>query len=165
MSEIPKCAIDIIKRFEKLEFLAYPDPAYGWMVPTIGYGTTVYPDGVKVKRGDTITSEYAEECLLHHLEHVCSQDLERIPTWPQMNDNQRGALISFAYNLGAGFYDHRNCLSITILCDSPDLWGDKEHVRKVFGLYRKSNGVTLAGLIRRREAEAELFCKPVEGGE
>lgn len=161
MSEIPQCAIDIIKQFEKLRLSAYPDPGHGWSVPTVGWGTTVFPDGSKVKKGDRITAERAEECLVYHLEHVCLPALERIPMWEVMNENRKGALFSFAYNMG-DFYGRKNRESITALCDLPLVWNDKERVRKVFGLYRKSNGIVMAGLIRRREAEAELFCRPVE---
>lgn len=164
MSDIPQCAIDLIKRFEQLRLSAYPDPGKGWAVPTVGYGCTVYPSSRRVEKGHKITAEYAEECLLYHLDHVCLPALRRIPTWPLMNEHQCGALMSFAYNMG-DFYGRKNRESITALCDMPPMWGDKEYVRRTFGLYQKSHSVTLTGLIRRREAEAELFCRPVEEGE
>ena len=52
---IPQSGLDLIKEFEgyhnKLSdgrAQAYPDPIYGWDIPTIGYGTTKYPDSSKV---------------------------------------------------------------------------------------------------------------------
>ena len=49
-----------------------------------------------------------------------------------MNDNQRGALLSFAYNLGAAFYGGRNFNTITrILRDQK--WHE---VPKVLEMYR-----------------------------
>ena len=52
---IPRSGLDLIKEFEgyarKLpdgRAQAYPDPIYGWEVATIGYGTTKYPNGVRL---------------------------------------------------------------------------------------------------------------------
>lgn len=55
--------IDLIKQFEGYRSKAYPDPATGGAPWTIGYGTTVYPSGEKVAKGDTITPNHAEYCL------------------------------------------------------------------------------------------------------
>src|SRR5437868_827293 len=48
---------------EGLELTAYPDPGTGKEPYTIGYGTTVYPDGTKVKLGDTCSKAQAVEYL------------------------------------------------------------------------------------------------------
>jgi len=165
---VPQCGIELIKGFEGYEeklpdggARAYPDPIKGWDLPTIGYGTTKYPDGSAVKRGDVITHERAEEYLGWEVEQVCRPSLEKIPTWKDMNDNQRGALYCFAYNLGAHFHGGGNFQSITRVCDSPDRWGDKEWVKEQFVKYRNPGSNAEAGLRRRREAEAELFCLPM----
>jgi lysozyme len=50
----------LIKQFEGLKLNAYLCSAN---VPTIGYGNTYYPNGVKVKLGDKISQEQAEELL------------------------------------------------------------------------------------------------------
>ncbi|MBF2035333.1 MAG: hypothetical protein IGR92_07570 [Leptolyngbyaceae cyanobacterium T60_A2020_046] len=55
---------------------------------------------------------------MDHIEHSTRAAMERIPTWKQMN-NQRSALYSFAYSLGAGFYGRANFQSITRVCDFP----------------------------------------------
>jgi len=163
-SLIPQCGIELIKQFEGYEDAlpdgraqAYPDPITKWDLPTIGYGTTVYPDGSKVKKGDVITKAQAEQYLIAHVDTQCRSALEKIPTWNRMNANQRGALYSFAYNMGA-FYGARERESITKVCDSPDRWSDKAWITEQFVKYR--NPVTPAeqGLRRRREAEAALFC-------
>ncbi len=165
-SQIPQSGIGLIKEFEGYEkkladgrVQAYADPALGWKVPTIGYGTTVYPSGTKVKQGDIITKDKAEEYLIDHIDKKCRRALEKIPTWKQMNDNQRGALYSFAYNLGEGFYGTME--SITNVCNSPTRWNDKLWIKQQFVKYSKSGGKTLSGLVRRREAEAKLFCTPL----
>ncbi len=167
-AEIPQCGIELIKRFEgyheKLpdgRARAYPDPLSGWALPTIGYGSTTYPDGSRVKKGDIITQDEAQACLRHEIEEVIAPVLERIPTWEQMNKNRRAALISFAYNLGAHFYRARDRGSITRVCDTPEMWGDKKWVENQFSKYCNPGTPVEAGLRRRRKAEAELFCTPV----
>ncbi|NER81923.1 MAG: lysozyme [Leptolyngbya sp. SIO1D8] len=162
---LPRSGVELIKEFEGYakelpdgRAEAYADPIHGWQVPTIGYGTTVYPDGSKVKQGDVITREQAEEYLIDHIEHSTRSVLEQIPTWGKMNDNQRGAIYSFAYNLGAAFYGNSGFQSITRVCDSPELWKDKAWITEQFVKYRNPGTFAEAGLRRRREAEADLFC-------
>ncbi|WP_157620615.1 SH3 domain-containing protein, partial [Synechococcus sp. PCC 7335] len=158
---ISDSAISLIKTSEGFRSKAYADPGHGWSLTTIGYGTTKYPpDGSPVKRGDTISVEKAEKCLKYQLEHDFKPALEKIPTWPRMNSNQQGALYSFAYNLGKGFYQGHNFDSITDLCDHPDWWEDAAKVKQIFVLYNKSNGKVMPGLVTRRQAEADLFCQP-----
>jgi GH24 family phage-related lysozyme (muramidase) len=170
IGKVPHCAIAIIKEFEGYgeelndgtnRVKAYPDPIKRWTVPTIGYGTTYYSDGRKVEKGDVITKEEAEEYLMWEVVKKCKPQLEMIPTWKQMNSNQRGALYSFAYNLGAGFYRGSKFASITQVCDSPELWTDKNWITEQFIKYRNPGSPAEEGLRRRRIAEAKLFCTPV----
>lgn len=148
------------KRLATGVIAAYPDPIHGWDVATIGWGTTRYPWGAKVKRGDVITQQQANEFLAHVI-HQCFNAVKRIPTAIVMTDNQLAALTCFAYNLGAGFYGGRNRESITRLCDSPEKWKDREYVTATFVKYRNPGSSAEKGLRRRREAEAELFLKDV----
>ncbi|MDE3023755.1 MAG: lysozyme [Pseudomonadota bacterium] len=156
MSNIPLDAIDLIEQFEGFKANAYPDPVTGWKLPTIGFGTTHYPDGRPVNKGDIISKDEATDCLFHHIENLCTPALEKIPYWDKMNDNQKSALYSFAYNLGAGFYKHANFDSITNVCDSPARWNDSAWIHEQFGKYTNHG---LPGLLKRRKAEADLFCK------
>ncbi|NEP18407.1 MAG: glycoside hydrolase family protein [Leptolyngbya sp. SIO4C1] len=168
LEAIPRAGIELIKEFEgyaeKLSdgrVKAYKDPLRGWEVPTIGYGTTRYPDGRKVQQGDIITKRQAEDYLIHHVERTCRGALEKIPTWARMNSNQRGAMYSFAYNLGSGFYRGSNFESITRVCDSPERWQDHRWIAAQFVKYRNPGTSVEAGLRRRRLAEADLFCRSV----
>ena len=138
-SIIPQQGIELIKEFEGYhEHLgdgrarAYPDPLHGWDVPTIGYGTTKYPDGRKVHKGDIITRDEAENALIWEVDRLCRPVLEKIPTWKQMNANQQSALYSFAYNLGAYFYGSADFQSITRVCDSSNRWGDMNWIKEQF---------------------------------
>jgi GH24 family phage-related lysozyme (muramidase) len=110
---IPNEAIKLIQEFEGcVEFRpgdglihAYRDPYTGDEPHTIGWGTTVYPDGRKVRLGDTITCEEAGKFFATIVQDGYWEPIsETIPHWQEMNDPMRSALCSFAYNLGAGFY-------------------------------------------------------------
>lgn len=164
---IPQCALDLIKPYEgyarKLSdgsCEAYPDPEVGWKLPTVGWGSTVHIDGSPVRRGDTLTRAQADATLMHHIAARCLPQLQKIPTWDQMNDNQKGALISFAYNVGEYFYGTDGHESITDVCDSPDRWDDAKWVKAQFVKYCNPKGpVAVSKALKgRREAEAELFC-------
>ena len=168
LGAIPRAGIELIKEFEGFaqalpdgRAQAYADPLRGWEVPTIGYGTTRYPDGVQVKQGDIIDRKQAEDYLIDHVDHYCRKPLEKIPTWSRMNINQRGAIYSFAYNLGSGFYRGDNFESITRVCDSPERWSDHRWVAAQFVKYRNPGTSVEEGLRRRRLAEADLFCQQV----
>ena len=146
---------DIIKEFEGLKLSAYLDSVG---VPTIGYGCTFYPNGRKVKMGDKLSGNAEAENLLTNVIQVSFlPKLSKIPTWNQMNQHQQSAVLSFAYNLGAGFFGASNFNSITRLLSNPATWRNKQEVERVFGLYVRAGGQTLPGLVRRRKAEAELF--------
>lgn len=154
--------LSLIKEFEGCLLEAYKDSVD---VPTIGYGCTFYPDGRKVRMGDKLANEKEASDLLENLiQENFLPIISQITTWSRMNPHQQGAVLSFAYNLGARFYANPGFESITRLLGEPRQWGDEAEVKRVFGLYVKAGGKTLPGLVRRRQAEAELFCKPVLGG-
>jgi len=146
----------LITEFEGLKTEAYYDET--GKVWTIGKGTTKYPDGRPVKKGDKITTEEAEMMAENHIQEKVIPRLEKsIPTWNKMNPNQQAAIISFAYNVGENFYGQKGFETITKALSSIDNFGD---VPKALALYKKSGGKTLAGLVRRRAAEAKLFNTP-----
>lgn len=91
--------VSLIKKWEGLRTIAYICPAG---VPTIGYGTTKYPNGVKVKLGDKCTIPQAEEYLQHDVSKVVKDILSN--TKVALTSNQLSALCSFVYNLGIGSY-------------------------------------------------------------
>jgi len=146
---INKATVDLIKQFEGLELKAYVDPATGNEPITIGYGTTIYPDGKKVKLGDTCTEHQAEEYLTHDLNQFSSKVQPLIKSI--VTDNQFGALTSFAYNVGVG-----NLKSSTLLKMVNNNPNDKE-IAIQFAKWNKAAGKVMKGLTRRREAESKLY--------
>jgi len=148
-----KAGIDLIKKFEGCHLKAYPDPLSGGLPITIGWGSTRKKNGTPFKLGDTITQKEADELLIAQCESQFLPSLSKIPYWREMNDNQRGALLSFAYNLGAGFYNSSNFNTISRHLREKN-WGV---IPKVLEMYRNPGSNVEAGLLRRRVAEGKLW--------
>lgn len=89
-------ALAIIKKAEGEELTAYYCPAG---VPTIGYGHTKTVSKSDVQRKKTITKAEAERLLRADLTGF-ERDVAKLVKVP-LTDDQFGALVSFAYNLGA----------------------------------------------------------------
>lgn len=137
---------ELVKHFEGCKLTSYVCSAGH---NTIGYGNTFYENGVKVKPGDKITQQRAEELLDVILIKFVQQTNELIKS--NVNQNQRDALTDFAYNCGVG-----NLRSSTLLKKVNANPNDKT-IRDEFMKWNKGGGKVLNGLTRRREAEANLY--------
>jgi len=146
-------AIALIKEFEGCHLSAYPDPLSGGDPWTIGYGTTRYSGGVPIKRGDKINVIEADMLLRLEIDRTADKLRTTIPHWNVMDDNQRSALVSFAYNLGAGFYGSAGFETIT-RCLRDRKWSE---VPAALKLYRNPGTNVETGLLRRRRAEGKLW--------
>jgi lysozyme len=150
---LPFPGVDLIKEFEGCHLKAYYDPLTGGLPITIGWGSTRRKDGTRFLIGNKITQEEADDLLYFQLRREFLPSLQKIPYWNEMNENQQGALLSFAYNLGAGFYVSPNFNTITRV-----LRGKKwNEVPKALELYRNPGSSVEAGLLRRRKAEGKLW--------
>lgn len=147
-------ALKLIKEFEGVHLGAYPDPLHGWDVATIGYGTTRYPDGRRVQRGDKITVIDANELLEIEVERIAEKLRSSVPHWGAMSGNKQCALLSFAYNLGASFYGSAGFETISRCLRDKD-WAA---VPVAMELYRNPGTSVEAGLLRRRRAEGRLWA-------
>jgi GH24 family phage-related lysozyme (muramidase) len=147
-------AIQIIKEFEGCHLSAYPDPLSGGDPWTIGYGTTRFPDGSAVQRGDKINVIEADMLLRLEVDRIAER-LRTIPHWASMGDPQRCALVSFAYNLGTGFYGSAGFNTISAALRDKD-WPS---VPAALLLYCNPGTNVEAGLLRRRKAEGALWQK------
>ena len=139
--------VPFLERWEGLKLEAYQCSAYVW---TIGIGTTVYPDGTQVEPGDVCT---VEEAYIY-----CMDDLrkraELVEPMIKNNDWIDGAkfamLMSLAYNIGT-----------TALRDSTALARINNHaadadIAEAWSWWNKASGVTVAGLVNRRNAEIDV---------
>ena len=147
----------LIRKYEGLRLKSYPDSLHGWKTPTIGYGTVEYSNGHKVRKGDRITQEKAEAELNYYINRRIIPTLSRsIPTWGKMNDYQKEAIISFAYNLGEYFYGSMGFKTITRALSTTSNWWE---VPDSLELYRNPGSKVEAGLLRRRKEEGKLWGK------
>ena len=154
-SQIPQSGVFLIKEFEGCHLHSYPDPLTGKLPITIGWGSTKDFDGSAFKIGKIITQEYANRLLLFDLENRFLPSLRKIPYWNEMNENQQGSLLSFAYNLGADFYGNPNFNTITKVLRNKE-WSK---VPETLELYRNPGTKVEAGLLRRRKAEGALWSR------
>lgn len=130
---------NIIKHFEGCRLTAYKCPSGVW---TIGWGHTA-----GVQKGQTITQEQADKYLEQDLKIYEKHVMNIVPH--KLNQNQFDALVSFCYNCGPG--------NLQKLVNARTL----PQIAQAMLLYNKGGGVVLAGLVRRRNMERELFLTPV----
>lgn len=149
----PKCGIELIKRFEGCKLTAYPDPKTGGEPWTIGWGSTRGISGKPIRPGDTITATQADTLLNNSIQEVFWPRIQKLPYFADMTDEQRGAMLSFAYNLGEGFYGANGFTTISRLLYNKD-W---DKVPDALVLYRNPGSDVEEGLKRRRIAEGVLW--------
>lgn len=140
-------AAALCRRFEGLHLEPYLDPVG---IPTIGFGTTMYPNGIRVTlRDPRITAVTAEVLLMHHLRYECLHPVRRLcPV--ALTEGQLGALMSFVFNLGAPRL-------ATATLRRRVLVGDWDAARVEIRRWVFAGGRRWRGLVLRREAEAQFF--------
>ena len=153
---ISKEGLELIKEFEGFYSKAYLCPGDVW---TVGYGTTKYPDGTLVSRGDTVSEEDAERFLAQDIKYFSIKvDNFLYNKGIALNDNQFSALVSFCYNLGLDpLVNSKRSMHKAIVRN--------HQVREAFMMYCFAAGKKLNGLVRRRKAEADLYFKELKGKE
>lgn len=135
--------VGFIKYFEGLRTKAYLDAASVW---TVGYGST----GMNVTSGMIITKYEAERLLIQDLvrfEKYIDRTIERFLKWHEFD-----ALVSFTFNVG---YRLKNELKFAVNTGNTAVATMKlkqYNKAKVNGIY-----VVLPGLVKRRNAEAQLY--------
>ncbi len=146
MKPSDKC-YELIKSFEGLKLDAYLD---GGGVPTIGYGSTMYTNGSKVKLGQKIEFKTAQELLeweVNNKATVINSHLLKCV----LNQNQFDALVSFAYNVGIGAF--ANSTLLKKLIKNPN----NPEIAYEFSRWNKDNGKTVEGLTNRRKKESDFY--------
>ena len=135
--------LELIKSHEGLRLEAYPDPGTGGEPWTIGYGSTG-----NVQPGDVIDQQEAERLLRDDVTSA-EQCVERHVD-VALEQYEFDALVSFVFNVGCGNFSASTMLKLINA-------GNKRAAAAQFGRWNKAAGKTMAGLVRRRQAEKELF--------
>lgn len=146
-------ALKIVREFEGCRLSAYPDPGTGGEPWTIGWGSTMLPGGMAVKKGDTISQYVADGLLDAELGRIRTKLLQLLPVANQWSGNQQAALVSFAYNVGIGALETSTLRRRLIAGEDPCTVCREELPR-----WNKGGSGVLPGLVRRRAAEVQLFC-------
>lgn len=140
----------LIKHFEGF----FPKPYYcPAKVLTIGYGhTNLSGFPPKVVMGMTINERDASDLLAGVLARVYEPAVRK-HVKVDLNQNQFDALVSFTYNCGAGALAQSSALRHVNAYNF-------SRVPAALALWNKGGGRVLAGLVRRRKSEGELFMRP-----
>lgn len=143
---INDASVAMIKSFEGCSLTAYKCPAGIW---TIGYGTTAAAGvGVIPHEGMKITqtqADYYFEITIRNFATEVAKLLTRATT-----QNEFGAFVSLAYNIGVGAFKKSSALRYFNA-------GDHAKAAEAILMWNKAGGKVLAGLTRRRMAERDLF--------
>jgi GH24 family phage-related lysozyme (muramidase) len=153
MSSALAMATKICQQFESCELSAYHGAADRPGLISIGWGATEI-DGQPVQLGTTITQDEADAMLASTLSSVQAKVKALVTV--ALTDYQEAALISFAYNVGAGA---TGLGGSTLLKDLNA--GDFDAAAQQFGLWDHAAGVEVDGLKRRRAYEAQVFTGDV----
>ena len=145
--EVNQAGVDLIRRFEGCRLDAYPDPGTGGDPWTIGYGAT----GPGIAPGVVWTQEEAEARLVEDIAQFAGA-VERALTVP-VSANEFAAMVSLAFNIGAGAFKKSTLLRLV-----ND--GHFEAAAEQFLRWTRAGGREMPGLVRRRQAERQLFLTP-----
>ena len=135
--------------FEGFSSKPYPDPASGGEPYTIGYGSirdinnkpvTLSTPPITVAQGFQLLSRDIHSALL-----TVAQDV-KVP----LSKNEWAALADLIYNIGVGNFASSTLLK---LLNAKDYSGAAEEFEK----WDLASGKKIAGLLRRRIAEEDLF--------
>ena len=148
-----KPGADLIKSFEGCEkdrpdstFEAYPDPGTNADPWTIGWGAT----GAGIKKGVVWTQAQCDARFEEDMKRYAADVIRAIGSAPT-TQNQFDAMVSFHYNTGA--------IGRATLTQKHKA-GDFAGAEAEFARWNRAGGRVMAGLTRRRAAEAALYRKP-----
>lgn len=140
---------NLCKQYEGLYLRPYLCPAG---IPTIGYGTTRYENGVKVSLADpAITAERARVLLRNELAGVVYPAvLALCPNLKSWGVCATAAIMDFTYNLGTG---RLRASTLRKKIQADDRAGAKRELAK----WVNGGGRVLPGLVKRRMSECALI--------
>lgn len=150
MTEIPRAAFELAKRFEGFHRVPRQDPgrAHPYLCPagywTIGFGHLCRQDH------PPITLAEADRYLAQDLETALSATLRYCPVLAWEPEDRLAAIVDFTFNLGAG---RLQLSTLRRKINAQDWQGSAGEIcRWVYAA-----GVVLPGLVTRRRAEAAMF--------
>ena len=145
---LSQAGLELIRGAEGYRSHAYPDPGSGGEPFTIGYGTTVYPDGSKVRPEDICTDAQAMDWLCHDVRGFA----ETVNAVLEVTVNQAmfDAMVSLCYNIGSSAFRRSTLVAKLNL-------GDYIGAAEEFDRWNLASGKVLNGLTVRRDKEQAMF--------
>lgn len=148
--------LDLIENHETIQFKVYDD---GLGILTGGIGHKILPldknpQGVRWKEGDRVSSEQVQKWLSEDVSEAEEAVNKLVVT--QLSQKGFDALVSFAFNIGVSAFKNSTLLRLLNLGQIED--AAEQFQRWKFGT-RNGKKVVLAGLIKRRQEEKELFLQ------
>ena len=140
--QISDSGLKFIEQFESLQLNSYADIVGRW---TVGYGHTL-----NVIPGMVITQEQAEQFLASDL--ASAEAAINANVRVDLTQNQFDACCSLVFNIGNGAFKQSTLLQLLNQ-------GDFTNAALQFVRWDKAAGKVVAGLLRRRQAETDLFNK------
>ena len=137
----------LIQGFEGLSLVPY---LCGAGIPTIGYGNTYYPSGIKVTMQDKPISLATASWMFRTIADRFAVDVDKLIK-ANINQNQFNAIASLAYNIGiAGLAKSTLLKKVNINPSDPTIAAE-------FAKWNKVSGKVVNGLTKRRAVEAKLY--------
>lgn len=139
--------VALMHQFEGCRLSAYPDPGSVDGNPwTIGWGST----GPGIAKGITWTQQQADDRFVSDLAKFSAKVAAALDG-ARTTQHQFDAMVSLAYNIGVGAFSGSTVLR-------KHRAGDYAGAQAAFALWNKNDGKVMAGLTRRRAAEAALYA-------
>lgn len=153
--------ITLIHSFETCQLTTYRDPGSKNGLPiTGGWGSTTDENGHPLQLGFTAPREYWDRLFLRDIAFFENGVTQRIGAAPTTQE-QFDAFVSLAYNIGFGKGQKGEPGYVPGFGNSTLLRqhkaGDHEAAAAAFHSWRFNDGKEMAGLVRRRAAEAKLY--------
>lgn len=152
-STAPNAAtVSLIKKFEGFVKAPAPDPIG---LPTVGFGHLCKSKGcAEVPFKFPLTESTATQLLDSDAKTFVNCLHKMIKPSVKLNDNQFGALTSFAFNLGCGTVQTSTMLKRLNAGENPNTVAAQEMPK-----FNHAGSQVLQGLTNRRTAEVALFKK------
>jgi lysozyme len=137
----------LICKFEGLSLTPYLCSA---KIPTIGYGSTYYPNGKKVTLKDKAITKQEAFDMFKIIADEFAVKVDKLVT-SKISQNKFNSLVSFAYNCGI------NNLGISTLLKKVNFNPDDLTIKDEFLKWNKAGGKVVKGLTIRREIESQIY--------
>ena len=149
MAQISKDGLMLLAKLEGVKLDAYQDIVG---IYTIGIGSTKYPNGQPVKKGDKLASKEEAFKLFVDTSAQYTNCVNKYVLRP-LKQNEFDALFCLCYNIGCGAFAKSSLVKF--------INGGQtiEKIKIGFLMWTKAGGVVSKGLVNRRLAEYNLYAK------